>query len=115
MASVAPSMTIQTGKLDQVITLQSLVETTVSGELLRSYTDIQDVWGHVKTSRGTEALEAARTNAREVIRVLLRYRDDVEVKWRIVWEGQTYNVVSVDRSSRREGQLWLNCEVVGFE
>jgi SPP1 family predicted phage head-tail adaptor len=104
---------MQIGKLDQRVTLQSLAETNTSGGLTQAYTTVATVAGHVISQRGTEAFEAARVNARETIRVLLRYRTDLTAKWRIQWAGQTYNVLHVDRSQRRDGMLWLTAEVVG--
>ena len=104
---------MQIGRMDEVITLQSLVELNTSGEHIVSYSDVLDVFGYVKTSKGSSALEAARENASEVIRVLIRYRDDVISTWRIRWNGQSYNILAIDRSNRREGELWITCELVG--
>lgn len=104
---------MQSGKLDQQVILKSLSETNVSGEVTPAYTTVATVWAHVITQHGQEALEAARTNARATVRVLLRYRSDVTTKWRFVWGGETYNVKAVDRSMRRNGELWITGEVVG--
>lgn len=101
------------GRLDQIIELFSLSETNNLGVLAQTYTTEGEVWAHVKTQRGTEAFEAARINARETLRILIRYRADVDVKWRLTWESQTYNIIAVDRSMRRQGELWLTAEVVG--
>jgi len=101
------------GELDQLITLYSLVETDDEGSLEQSLTDEGDVWGRVISQRGTEAFESARVNARETIRVMIRYRSDVTTKWRIGWMGQTYRIMTVDRTGHRHGELWLTAEVVG--
>lgn len=101
------------GKLDQRIELQRMTESNVSGELVRVYTPVETVWGHVLSQRGGESFEAARVNARETIRIQLRYRADVDQTWRLSWAGQLYNVVYVDRTQRRDGELWLTAEVVG--
>lgn len=105
---------MQTGKLDQRVIIQALTVTQNDlGESLQSYATLATVWGHVMSQRGQEAFEAARVNARETIRVQVRYRDDVTLKHRIQWQSQTYNIIALDRSSRRDGYLWLTAEVNG--
>ena len=104
---------MQSGKLDQRVTLLSLTETNDRGQLKQVYSDFQTVWAHVISQRGNEAFEAARVNARQTIRVLLRFREDVDVKWKIRWDSQEYNITAIDRSQRREGMLWITCQVVG--
>jgi SPP1 family predicted phage head-tail adaptor len=104
---------MQSGSLDQQIILQSVTETNDSGEVSLSYATVGTVWAHIISQRGNEAFEAARVNARETLRVLIRFRDDVDNKWRFSWNGQNYNIVNVDRSMRREGQLWITGQAVG--
>jgi len=104
---------MKTGKLDQQIVIQSLTETSDGGSLSRSWSTLATVFGHVMTQRGSEAFEAARVNARETIRVMIRYRSDVTTKHRIQWASQSYDITAVDRSGRREGELWLTAQVVG--
>lgn len=105
---------METGKLDQRLILQSLTETqNKSGETVQSYTTVATVWGRVISEKGREAFESARVNARENLRVAVRYRDDVTNKWRVQWMSQNYNITNVDRTMRRQGELWLTLEVVG--
>lgn len=104
---------MRTGKLDQQIVLQTLSETSSEGSLTRAWSTLATVFGHVMTQRGSEAFEAARVNARETIRVMIRYRADVTTKHRLQWAGQSYDITAVDRSGRREGELWLTAQVVG--
>lgn len=101
------------GKMDQLIVLQSLVETNDEGSLTQAWATQATVYAHVKTQSGAEAFEAARVNARETIRVMLRYRTDVTVKWRLQWSGQNYDITAVDRSARRAGELWVTAQVQG--
>ena len=101
------------GKLDQQIGLKSLTETVSGGAITPSYTLAATVFGYVITQRGDEAFESARVNAKETIRVQIRYRADVTVKWRVSWQGQDYNIKAIDRSARRDGYLWITAQVVG--
>lgn len=101
------------GSLDQQIQLQQYTQQNVGGENVEGFTDGDLVWGTVITEHGGEAFEAARTNARAVIRVGIHYRDDVTTTWKLSWETNTYNIVAVDRSARRDGMLWLTAQAVG--
>lgn len=104
---------MQIGKLDQWVTIQQPSEMNDMGSLTKSFSTIATVRARVISERGTEAFESARINAKERIRVLIRDRTDINSKWRIVWLGQNYNVMIVDRSERRDGKLWFTAEAVG--
>jgi SPP1 family predicted phage head-tail adaptor len=103
---------MQAGKLDRLISIQEPVETNVGGELTLTYGTAVQVWAHVISQKGNEAFEAARINAKDNIRVCIRYRTITD-KWRITWEGQNYNIVNIDRSEKRKGNLWMTCQCVG--
>lgn len=100
------------GKLDQEINLYSHSVINDFGDIQDVYGLAATVWARVMTQSGSEAFEAARVNAKRVIRVGIRYRDDVTALWRIQWQGQDYNITAVDRSNRRQGELWLTCEEI---
>lgn len=104
---------MQSGKLDQLIELQSLAEANNSGELVQSWAMESIVWAYVLSQHGSESFEAARTNARQTIRVQLRYLAGVSEKWRLIWQGKAYNIKYVDESQRRKGELWLTAEIQG--
>jgi SPP1 family predicted phage head-tail adaptor len=107
---------LQIGKLDQRVVLQSLgASSNDFGEVIKSYTTVATVWGHVISQKGSESFEAARTESTRTIKIKIRYRSDVKTDWRIQWMGESYNVTDVDRSLRRQGELWLMCESVVAE
>lgn len=106
---------MQAGNLDQQIKLFSVTESTPEGELDLQYQYVCTVWSRIISQKGSEAFESAKLNAKETIRVLVRYRDDVTAKWQIEWQGRKYSVVTPpDRSERRKGNLWLTCQAVGI-
>ena len=105
---------MQTGKLDQKITLENPVETNTGGELLVSYVAVETVFGHVRSQRGNESFEAARQESKATLRILLRFRDDIKTDWRIKWDDQYYNIIYIDRADRRKGELWLTVEGVSI-
>jgi SPP1 family predicted phage head-tail adaptor len=105
---------MQSGLLDQIIQLISHTTTNEGGEMIDIYTILDDiVFAQVISQKGKEAFEAARTNARNNVRVGMRYRDDLDTTWRFIWSGDTFNVTNVDRSMRRDGMLWVTGQAVG--
>ncbi len=100
-------------ELDQQVQLLSYSPANNSGEMTPTFTPGDTVWAKVISQKGKEAFEAARTNARSTIRVGMHYRTDVASTWRLIWEGDTYNITDTDRSMRRDGMLWVTAEAVG--
>lgn len=93
--------------------MQSLSTSTNDfGEVIKDYTTIDTVWGNVISQRGSESFQAARTESTRLIKIKIRYRDDVRTTWRIQWQDENYNIIDVDRSLRRKNELWLMCENV---
>lgn len=104
---------MQTGKLDEVIELFSPTEINDRGMLTLEYTSEGEVWAHIISQRGSEAFEAARVNAKQTLRCMVRYIDNLDIKWQMKWAGQTYNIIAIDRTGRRSGELWFTAQVVG--
>lgn len=104
---------MQTGKRDEVIELFSLLEQNVGGELQKTWVSQGNDWAEIIPVKGQESFEAARQNARAFIRLNLRYRDDVTEKWRLEWDGDSYNIFYIDRTDRRKGEIWITAELVG--
>lgn len=104
---------MQIGQLNERVTIQEFAEQNDAGDLTVSWVPVATVPARVISQRGTEAFEAARNNAREVIRVLMRYRTDITTKHRLVWASQNYNITAVDRSKRQAGELWVTAEAQG--
>lgn len=102
------------GKLDQRVIFAALVETNDGGSLVQSWpvsSPPDEVWAEVISERGTESFQAARVNARETIRVRVRYRADVQTSWRLTWNDRNYDVKYIDEADRRKGDLWLTAEL----
>lgn len=102
------------GQLDQRISLLEKQEVNEGGSLKISYVEQATVWAQVISQKGAESFEAARVNARETVRIQIRYRE-ADATMRVRWLGQDYNIIYIDRSARRDGALWMTCEVVGAQ
>ncbi len=94
-------------KLNQKITFSSKTTTNDHGAKVVTWTGQGSEWAEVVTAHGSEAISAAKQDAKETIRVRIRYRADIKTTWRMQWNAQYYYLESVDRSANRDGELWF--------
>jgi SPP1 family predicted phage head-tail adaptor len=99
---------MQIGKLDQRVSLYSVAQTIDdAGGPVDTASLVATVWAHVLSQKGDESFKAAQQNASRTIKLKLRWRDDVATSWLVEWNGDRYDIVDVDPSKRRDGELWL--------
>lgn len=110
---------MRAGKNDQPVFFEAPTSVNVEGQLSTTWADqsgnspATPDWAMVISQKGAEAFAAASTRSDETIRARIRYRTDLKTTWRMKWMDQYYNILSVDRSQRRAGELWLTAELVG--
>jgi SPP1 family predicted phage head-tail adaptor len=99
-----------TGRLRQRITLQALVveQDSESGEVTNVWDTVYSaVPAEVLTGAGREFRESGAIQAETTARITVRWFDVDRVaiyKWRILWDGRVYNIVSAetDITGRKE-------------
>jgi len=82
------------GRLRHRVTIQSVTETrdTSTGAIATSWADVATVWAAVEPLSGREFLAAQANQAEVVARILIRYRDDVTAKMRVLHGARVYNI-----------------------
>lgn len=109
---------MQAGKNDELIYFEQPQESNDFGSAQTSWVDASGDspptpdWAMIITQKGNEAFEAARQQSARTIRGRVRYRDDVKTTWRIMWNNEYYYINEIDRSKRRNGELWFTAEVL---
>ncbi|ALB71025.1 phage head closure protein [Cronobacter muytjensii] len=103
---------MQAGKLNKRILLQKPVKTQnpTSGAIESGWADVVQVWANV-TDLSARDFVAAKAGQNEVTtRIIIRWRDDVTDKHRILYRGRIYDIQGVleDDKSGRE-YLTLPC------
>lgn len=93
---------MRAGKLDRRLTIQ---RHTVTGhnefnEPEYGWADVATVWAQQRPSRGAERFTAAEIAGSSVITFHIRYRDDVTVLDRLVYDGKTWNILDVREIGR---------------
>jgi len=96
-------MAVKIGRMDRRIQLQVKVETQdASGEPIESWNALDTVWAEAIPLRGTERFASQQTAAEADTRFKIRYRSDVTVENRIVFDGDNYDITAVMEIGRRE-------------
>lgn len=97
------SCDMRAGKLDRRLTIRRLIETgrDAMNAPVRDWADVVTVWAQQRPQRGSERFAAAQLSGTAVMTFHIRYRDDVTVKDRLVYEGREYEIVAPPREIGR--------------
>lgn len=100
---------VEIGQFRHRLELQSVTETiTTLGGVPESWETYATVYGAVAAISGNERFATGMLGGTVVYRILIRYRDDVKIKDRIVWNGRTFDIAAIlDVSGERR---WLRIE-----
>lgn len=105
-------MNYHTGMLDQRVSLQrsTLVDDGAGGAAV-SVVEYAEVWAYVHPMSGREREHAMRADSTANYLVVVRTRDDVLERDRIVWRGRTLNVRFARNKGPREEYLEIEAEM----
>lgn len=99
--------------MDRRVTLQSRTLTTNAyGEQVVGYTDLETVWAEKWDLRGREYFAAQQVNADVTTRWRIRYRTDVSVLDRVVYDSVPYDINQVVEIGRQGGLELLTTAVL---
>lgn len=105
------------GKLDQRVIIQIYTKSRgTSGEQVEAWANWKTVWANVTNSGGSERFYNPQLVAVCTHKVLTRYIAKPGPEWpllRMIWRGKTLDVVQVDETRQRQGELyWMVSEQV---
>lgn len=107
-------MTYRTGELDQRITFQlrQSVPDGMGGNT-DTWVDIANtptVWAHARTKGGREVTQYDRVNAEAGYLFVIRNRSDILESYRILWDGEPFNIVTAKKPKGRALYLEIDAE-----
>lgn len=98
-------MTYRAGELDQRITFQERQSVPDGfGGSIDTWVDIaslSSVWAHVRPLSGREVTEYDRVNAETKYLFVIRNRSDLLEKYRILWDGEPFNISTIKKPKSR--------------
>lgn len=97
---------VASGDLRDRVQLQrkGVAQSPTTGEMLESWTTVATVWADMHYQSVREFIAAAAEQSEVRGYAMIRYRSDVDAKWRVVYRGRYYGVLGVmpDNESGRE-------------
>lgn len=88
--------TVDPGELTERVTLQSRsVAKDAYGQDTITWIDVATVWARVRAVSGREFFAAAQVQQEQTVKVLVRYRTDVQTTWRMVWQTRAHDITGV--------------------
>jgi len=102
---------IDAGALDRRVTLLKPIYNEFADEIT-AWEPVTDVWAAVNPTFGQEVNQAARTISTIAVPIVIRYRTDVDARWRVRDRERLYEIKALLDIARRHVQLQLSCEEV---
>ena len=104
---------INAGELDKRITIQmqSITRATDGAETI-TYTDLATVWAAYLNKSGREFYSAQKINSEVTALFKIRWRTGLSNKFRIKYGAAYFNILHIDDTKQREGEMLLLCKEV---
>lgn len=105
---------MRAGKLRHLLTIWRYSPTTsaVSGEQIAGYVEGDGVWGEIEQISGREFQNAQQTVGDDKFQITIRYTRKIGRKDRLCWDGQTFEVESLNDPEMRHVELVLTCHEI---
>jgi SPP1 family predicted phage head-tail adaptor len=102
---------MDSGKLDRLITIQSAsVAQNAYGEEILTWSTLATVWAQFLPGGGSERFTSQQVYAEAQARFIIRYRTDVTPENQIVYNGKTWDILSVDEYGGRGNGLEIKAK-----
>lgn len=100
------------GQLDQLIDIQreTLLDDGMGGQIVTYETIATDVWAHVRPVSGRELERYERVQVIQMVRFVVRFRNDIKHDDRIIWQGDVFNIRYIPPATGRESFLEIDAE-----
>jgi len=99
---------ISAGDLDQRVTLLA-PEYNAEGDEITIWNPVITVWAHVEPNNAQEETASQRTVADTDIMIIIRYRSDIDARWRIEHRAAIYQIRGMVNIISRRDRLELLC------
>lgn len=100
------------GQLRHRLTLQMVTSSSKNsfGEEVDTTADMGKVWGSVVPLSGRELQAAQQAQSRTTHKIIIRHRENVTPRSRIIYDGRTFEVEAI--TNREERGRWLDIMAV---
>ena len=103
---------LEAGILDKRVSLLAPVYAEEFQDEIADWQEAARVWAAVEPAAGNEQNEAGRMIGVAAVSVTIRFRADLDLRWRIRDGPHTYEILAIQDTARRRAQLKLSCAEV---
>ena len=101
---------MRAGRLRHRLVIQSKTETRDEyGDAVISWSTVDTVWGAIEPLSGRELFAQSQTQAETKVRIVMRYRSDIDTTHRITNDGLYYDITDRINENSRDRMLTLMC------
>ena len=105
-------MAQRAGELCHRVTIQH--KTTVYHEYnyeTEAWTEFKKLWGKIDFLSVKDSLTAKVAGSETTARLKLRKRDDIDSSMRVLFDGQTFQIVSPPKPDNENGRIYMTLEL----
>lgn len=105
-------MAQRAGELCHRVTIQH--KTTVYDEYnyeTEAWTELKKLWGKISFLSVKDGLTAKAAGSETTARLKLRKRDDIDSGMRVLYDGQTFQIVSPPKPDNENGRIYMTLEL----
>ena len=105
-------MAQRAGELCHRVTIQH--RTTVYDEYnyeTEAWAEFKKLWGKISFLSVKDSLNAKAAGSETTARLKLRKRDDIDSSMRVLFDGQTFQIVSPPKPDNENGRIYMTLEL----
>jgi SPP1 family predicted phage head-tail adaptor len=104
---------ISAGQLDKRMILQApTIARADDGAETITWTSLATIWAGIRSLRGREYWQARQVNSDVSHEVTIRYRARISPRFRLIFEGRTFEILTIINSDEGRESLILMCKEV---
>ncbi len=108
-------MTLAAGELRHRVTVQSKPTEPQydehNSEIPSEWTDFKKLWGKIEFLSVKDSINAKAAGSETLARLKLRKRDDINTSMRVLYDGQTFQIVSPPKPDNENGRIYMTLEL----
>ena len=100
------------GDFDQRITIQNVTESVDTfGQRVQTFSTLANVWAKVEEKTGSEGETSDQIVATRKVQFLIRYRNDINERMRVVYRSKTYMIESIINDDARKHSMRIHTKL----
>lgn len=106
-------MPVNAGELRHRVTIQHFIEQRdeYNNLLDKAWVEYKKLWAKVEFLSVKDTLTAKVAGSETTARLKIRKRTDITTEMRVLWKGQTFQIVSPPKPDNENGEIYVTFEL----